>query len=190
MRGSCPHPEESEGAYIPAKNAGMYAPPTRRDCGGRERHARVLSYMRRKRERKSAWTGTTPLTRPAPADESAAAVPPLPQGGKGAGSEAGHCQESGLYDRASGLRELRMNAALCPDTCRRLSAMVTCPLFSSTFPVRSSALLNSWGARPGFSGAHAAFGTPLLPDGYGDRGGGLWRPSPDGLQAASNQLTG
>ena len=91
-----------------------------------------------------------PLTRPAPADKNAAAVHPLPQGGEGIGSEAGQCRDSGLYDRGFRLREQIKIALARSRPCRWLSPTVGRPLFSSTFPVRSSAFLNSWGARPGF----------------------------------------
>jgi len=78
-----------------------------------------------------------PLTRPAAANGNAVAVHPLPQGGEGIGGEAGPCQDSGHCDRGFGLREQRTNAAPCPRSSSWLSAVLSRPLFSSTFPVRS-----------------------------------------------------
>ena len=131
-----------------------------------------------------------PLTRLAPADENAAAVHPLPQGGEGIGSEAGQCRDSGLYDRGFRLREQIKIALARSRPCRWLSPTVGRPLFSSTFPVRSSAFLNSWGARPGFKRPSPRLGHASSAGRKWGPGGGLWRPSPDGLQAAASQLTG
>jgi hypothetical protein len=86
-----------------------------------------------------------PLTRPAAADENAVAVHPLPQGGEGIGSEAGPCQESAHCDRGFGLREQRTNAAPCPRSSSWRSAVLSRPLFSSTFPVRSLVFSESAG---------------------------------------------
>ena len=125
---------------------------SRRKASGRMRHPSLLTapHMRREGEvrqnsgrdernqgKNVCVERNQPLTRPAVADGNAAAGHPLPQGGEGIGSEAGPCQESGHCDRGFGWREQRTNAAPCPRPCSSLSAVVSRPLFSATFPVRS-----------------------------------------------------
>jgi len=128
----------------------LTAPQFRRNGG-----ARQDSELHERKEGKNVCVDRNqPLTRPAAADENAVAVHPprslgsdgpirigpdigLPQGGEGIGSEAGPCQESGHCDRGFGLREQRTNAAPCPRSSSWLSAVLSRPLFSSTFPVRS-----------------------------------------------------
>jgi len=106
----------------------------------REGEARQDSELHeRKGEKNVCVDRNQPLTRPAAADENAVAVHPLPQGGEGIGSEAGRCQESGLYDRGFVLREQTTNATASSPSCCWLSALERRLLFSSTFPVRSLA---------------------------------------------------
>jgi len=104
----------------------------------RNGEARQDSELHERKEGKNVRVDRNqPLTRPAAADENAVAVHPLPQGGEGIGSEAGPCQESGLYDRGFVLKEQATNATACSRSCCWLSALERRLLFSSTFPVRS-----------------------------------------------------
>jgi hypothetical protein len=120
-----PHPEQERL---------LNAPQFRRNG-----EARQDSELHERKEGKNVCVDRNqPLTRPAAADESAVAVHPLPQGGEGIGSEAGPCQESGHFDRGLGLRKQRTSAAPCPRSSSWRSVVLSRPLFSSTFPVRSS----------------------------------------------------
>ena len=93
--------------------------------------------MRGKRERMSLWTGTNPSPGPRWRMKAPPRSTPSPRGGEGIGSEAGPCQESWHFDRGFGLREQRTNPAPCPRSSSWRSAVLSRPLFSSTFPVRS-----------------------------------------------------